>query len=393
MQLENQIIKGDCLDVLKRVEDQSVDLIYLDPPFFTQRRHSQKTRDNAKEYAFEDVWDDIHQYTSYLESRMRESRRVLKDSGSLFLHCDKKAVHHLRVMLDKVFGEENFRSEIIWTYRRWSNSKEGLLNAHQNILFYSKTAKFKFNKILTDYSPTTNLDQILQARERNGHNKSVYKRDVNGEVVLGKEKLGVPLSDVWDIPFLNPKAEERVGYPTQKPVILLEKIISLASHEGDVILDPFCGSGTTLVAALLLGRKYIGIDTSKEAVELTKKRLLNPIKTESHLLRRGKDAYINKDESIRTILFQMDANVVQRNKGIDGFLKQHYKGRPVAVYIQRPEQSFSDALSLLKKASDKKGVIRKVLVRTNVPSGIAVKIDSELQNEDIVIIDHPQHVM
>jgi site-specific DNA-methyltransferase (adenine-specific) len=381
MNIENQVIKGDCLDILKKIADQSVDLVYLDPPFYTQRKHTQKTRDNSMEYAFMDVWNNVGEYIAYLEPRIRESRRVLKNDGSLFLHCDKNASHHLRVMMDRVFGEDNFVNEIIWTYGRWSNSKNGLLNSHQNILFYSKMENFKFNKVLTAYSPTTNLDQILQARSRNVHNKSSYKRDNNGEVVLGKEKLGVPLSDVWDIPFLNPKARERVGYPTQKPIVLMERIISLASNEGDIILDPFCGSGSTLVAAMLLGRKYIGIDVSREAVKLTKSRLLNPIRTESRRLMEGKEAYVNKNELMIKILKDMDANVVQRNKGIDGFLKQYYRGKPVSVYIQRPNQPLSEALTLLRTASEKKGVIRKVLVRTNASDNCVVSED------ELVIID------
>jgi site-specific DNA-methyltransferase (adenine-specific) len=138
--------------------------------------------------------------------------------------------------MDKVFGRENFQSEIIWSYKRWSNAKKGLLNAHQVIFFYSKTKNFKFNTLYTDYSATTNLDQILQDRERDENGKSVYKKDENGNVVLGKEKKGVPLSDVWEIPYLNPKAKERTGYPTQKPVLLLNQILNIVTHEGDLVV-------------------------------------------------------------------------------------------------------------------------------------------------------------
>ncbi len=163
-------------------------------------------------------------------------------------------------LLDEVFGSENFRSEIIWHYRRWSNSQRGLLPAHQTILYYSKTDTYTFNEKLTEYSLATNVDQILQRRSRDDSNKSVYDRDENGNVVSNGPKRGVPLSDVWDIPFLNPKAKERTGYPTQKPLLLLERIISLATNEGDCVLDPFCGSGTTLVAAQSLNRTAMGVD-------------------------------------------------------------------------------------------------------------------------------------
>ncbi len=182
------VLLGDCLEQLKTLHDDTVDLIYLDPPFFTQRIHKQKTRDNTKEYSFEDNWDSIKDYTNYIKQRLIECKRVLKETGSIFLHCDKSASHYLRVVLDEVFGMENFQSEIIWAYKRWSNSKIGLLNNHQNIYFYSKTKDFKFNMLYTDYSVTTNVDQILQERIRNEDSKSVYKTDENGKAIIGKKK-------------------------------------------------------------------------------------------------------------------------------------------------------------------------------------------------------------
>ncbi len=252
------VLFGDCLTHLPTMGNESIQLIYLDPPFFTQKDHALRPRDNSTEYSFEDRWISLTQYLSFLKEVLTHCRRILKNSGSIFLHCDKSASHYLRLLLDEIFGDENFQSEIIWAYKRWSNSKKGLLNAHQTIFFYSKTPEFKFNTIYTDYSPTTNIDQILQARVRNEFGKAVYQRDENGEAISGREKRGVPLSDVWNIPFLNPKAKERIGYPTQKPILLLERIIEISTAKGDCVLDPFCGSGTTLVTAKLLERNYIG---------------------------------------------------------------------------------------------------------------------------------------
>lgn len=131
-----------------------------------------------------------------IEKCLIECKRVLKKLVIFFLHCDKSASHHLRILLDKIFFPENFTSEIIWSYKRWSNSKKGLLNSHQTIYFYSKTDNFKFNIIYTDYSPTTNIDQIWQLREKNSYGKSVYKKDKNGNIIIAQEKKGVPLSDV-----------------------------------------------------------------------------------------------------------------------------------------------------------------------------------------------------
>ena len=212
------------------------------------------------------------------------------------------------------------------------------------------------------YSPTTNIDQILQERERDSSGKAVYKRDENGNIVAAKEKKGVPISDVWEIPFLNPKAKERTGYPTQKPIELLDRIIKISTDEGDCVLDPFCGSGTTLVSAKLLGRDYIGIDINKDAIEISEKRLAEPYKTTSILLKVGENAYKTKSEDELSILRQFECEIVQRNKGIDAFLKKHYLGCPVAIRIQRKEEAFLDALSLLKSAADNKGCSYGILI-------------------------------
>ena len=246
-----QVHLGDCLPILQGLVSGTADLAYLDPPFFTQKVHRLSPRDRSKEFSFEDLWSTQKEYATFLFDRLREVHRVVSKDGSIFFHCDRNAVHLVRALLDEVFGAENFRSEIIWHYRRWSNSQRGLLPAHQTILYYTKTDTFIFNEMLTDYSPATNVDQILQRRSRDDSNKSVYDRDEDGNVISNGAKRGVPLSDVWDIPFLNPKAKERTGYPTQKPLLLLERIIALATHEGDCILDPFCGSGTALVARSL----------------------------------------------------------------------------------------------------------------------------------------------
>ncbi len=202
---------------MRELNGDLVDLIYLDPPFFSQKQ--QKLSDaGGNQYEFSDSWNSRDDYLEFIEIRLLEMRRILKDTGNLFLHCDASASHYLKIILDEVFGEENFRSEIIWTYKRWSNSQKGLLPNHQTIFYYTKSDNYKFNKLYGDYSATTNIDQILQQRERNSLGKAVYKRDEKGEPVPAKEKKGVPLPDVWEIPFLNPKAKERTGYPTQQPL-------------------------------------------------------------------------------------------------------------------------------------------------------------------------------
>ncbi len=348
----------DCLNVLNGMSNETIDMVYIDPPFFTQT--TQKLSDSkGKTYEFEDRWNSQNEYLQYIKIRLIELKRVLKNTGSLFLHCDTSASWSLKLLLDEIFGEENFRNEIIWCYKRWSNSQKRLLPNHQTIFFYSKTKKYKFNTIFGEYSPTTNIDQILQSRERvNG--KVRYKKDSEGHVIYGINKLGVPLSDVWEIPFLNPKAKERTGYPTQKPMELLDRIIKISTNEGDTVLDAFCGSGTTLVSAKLLGRKYIGIDKNKEAIKLSEKRLNTPVKTESILLKKGKSSYKTKTDKDIAILNQFDCNIVQRNKGMDAILKKLYDGQPVAIKIQR--EPFTESVKLLSEVSKKKNCKFSILI-------------------------------
>ena len=371
---------GDCMEVLRRFSTAQADLIYLDPPFFTQRKQKLSTRDRSTEFSFDDRWNSISGYASFLVERLGELHRVLKPTGSIFFHCDKTASHVARLILDDVFGMKHFQSEIIWSYRRWSNSARKLLPAHQTILFYSKEATFKFNVIRAGYSPTTNVDQILQRRSRDDSNKSVYARDAEGNVVYGGSKRGVPLSDVWDIPFLNPKARERTGYPTQKPLLLLERIIRLVTDEGDVVLDPFCGSGTTLVAAKLLARSAIGIDVSEEAVELTRRRLAAPVRTESQVFKKGADSYKTASSQALALLNGIAHTPVQRSNGIDAFLEETYRGVPIPVRVQRHGETVVEAaLALYKAAKTKKAQRMIVVAIEDTPSLLEAVIPEEVQ--------------
>lgn len=361
---ESKTLIGDCLSVLDTFPEGQFDLIYLDPPFFTQKEHALTTRDGSTTFAFRDLWTSHEEYARFLHERLLKLHLVLTPTGSLFLHCDSSAVHIARLVLDQVFGPARFQSEIIWTYKRWSNTAKGLLPAHQTILFYSKSADFKFHTFLTDYSPSTNIDQITQRRARDDRNKAVYARDEQGQVLSNGAKKGVPLSDVWDIPYLNPKAKERVGYPTQKPVLLLEQIINLCTDKGDWVLDPFCGSGTTLVASNLLERHAVGIDISPEAIALTRQRLEQPFKTESALLKKGREEYIRKDTDVLTYLQGLDYHIVQRNQGMDAILKQDIGGKPVFVRVQRPGEKLHEAATALCSTSKTKGEAHLVLIVT-----------------------------
>jgi site-specific DNA-methyltransferase (adenine-specific) len=366
---------GDCLEVLRAVPEESFDLAYIDPPFLTQKSHKLTTRSGDREFSFKDTWSSQTEYARFLLARLREIHRTLSPSGSIYFHCDRRATHIARALLEETFGSQNFRSEIIWHYRRWSNSQRGFLPSHQTLLYYTKTDDYVFNAQFSEYSPSTNVDQILQKRERSKSGKTVYARASDGRELSNGPKKGVPLGDVWDIPYLNPKAKERVGYPTQKPILLLERIIQISTNEEARVLDPFCGSGTTMVAAHLLGRDYFGIDCSADAVELTRSRLNSPHRTNSALLQKGRESYRTVDKEALSLIAGLDFVPVQRNKGIDAILREQFQGRPVLVRVQKENESVGEAATALARAGKKKHSLKMFLVvtcRSAVPDLIAV---------------------
>ena len=363
--MANEVRHGDCLEVVSALASESVDLVYIDPPFFSQKTHSLVTRDRTASFEFSDEWASRQEYIEFLRVRLMEFHRVLKATGSLFFHCDTNASHYIRLLMDEVFDETMFRSEIIWHYRRWSNSQRSPMPSHQTIFFYTKTDEYQYNQLFEDYSPSTNIDQILQRRQRDEHGKAAYERDENGKVVHDGHKKGVPIADVWDIPLLNPKARERVGYPTQKPILLLERIISLVTSPEDFVLDPFAGSGTTIVAAELLGRNSLGIDISPQAVHLANQRLIEPVKTSSELLRKGRNSYIQSDEDALLFLHGLPIVAVQRNRGIDAILKTEPGENPILIRVQRRGETVSDAAELLHAAGKSKQPATLVLVVTD----------------------------
>ncbi len=387
MQPEIDVHQGDCLSILRSLDPESMNLVYIDPPFFTQKVHKLRTRDRNREFSFNDLWTSHTEYADFLHQRLQQIYRVLSETGSLFLHCDHNATHIARTLLDEVMGPCAFRSEIIWHYRRWSNSSRSLLPAHQTIYYYTKSDReYTFNTIWRDYSPSTNVDQILQRRVRDGHNKVVYQRDESGNVVPNGGKKGVQLSDVWDIPYLNPKARERTGYPTQKPLLLLERIVQLTTNEGDWVLDPFCGSGTALVAAKLLGRNALGIDISADAVEITRCRLQTLIKSESRLMHQGRDTYRNANENVLALLQGLDYVPVHRNSGIDAILKEDLHGTPVLIRVQREGETILEASYKLYRASKDKNALVMFLVAIHQQDYLPMGDDVP---PGVVVIDTP----
>lgn len=258
-------------------------------------------------------------YLGWLRTVLEPTIETLRDDGSLFVHCDWRASHHIRVLLDELMGAGNFRNEIIWNYRRWTGARTNLQRLHQTIFYYAKSSSHQPVIPLVEYSPTTNIEQIWQARTRDERNVTVYD-EVDGQPRNNGSKKGVPLGDVWEIPYLNPKAKERVGYPTQKPLVLLERIIELASEPGDLVLDPCCGSGTTVIAAHLLERNAIGIDKSLNAIQIANHRLEDPIRSPSRLLSDGESFDQEATPAHQGALDLLGAHRVRRHSQLHGYL-------------------------------------------------------------------------
>jgi DNA modification methylase len=237
------------------------DLVYLDPPFRTQRDFG----------AFDDRWDSLDRYLSVMGIVLDMLRWRLKSTGSLWLHCDQHASHHLKVLLDGTFGTGCFRNEVIWRYRRWPSKARQLQRMHDTLFWYSREPTgYTFHELFEPLAPST-LSTFGKRRQQadfsSGHRKPSTMDD---------DSPGAALSDVWDIPIVAPSSHERTGWPTQKPERLLERILLVSTNPGDLVLDPMCGSGTTLAVADRLGRRAIGLDESAEAVKIATERLGRP---------------------------------------------------------------------------------------------------------------------
>lgn len=305
----NQLYYGDNIEVLRKyIKDESVDLCYIDPPFNSKRNYNQiynniGKEDRAQSQAFVDTWtwdDDaiegfdeiitnqnarftkqtiqlifglekvlgkgsLFAYLIHITLRAVEIQRVLKVTGSFYLHCDPTASHYLKIVLDSIFCTKggDFKNEIIWHYRRWTGKASKFQELHDVIFFYTKSDEHTFN---VQYTPYT---------EKSLHRKKNYHTRVKGDdvYVTSINENGVRENDVWQIQLLNSQSKERLGYPTQKPEALLERIIKASSNQGDLVLDAYCGCGTTVAVANRLNRKWVGIDVTYQSISLILKRI------------------------------------------------------------------------------------------------------------------------
>ncbi len=312
----NTLFWGENINVLSYLLnffERKIDLIYIDPPFFTGDDFYINISKNGQNYhsvAYSDHWDkDFDSYLQMLYERIIIFKKLLSKKGLLFIHLDWHAVHYIKLILDEVFGKNRFVNNIIWYYyNKYSAGKKNLPRAHDDILVYSKSNAYILNEI-----------RIQRDKPR----KQLRRKMVNGVLKNVKDKEGhvvyrivsdKKIDDVWKIPCLQPASKEWTGFPNQKHQKLLEMIIKLGSNKNDLIADFFCGSGTTLVIAEKLNRRWIGCDISEYAIYLTRKRILNFHKK-------------NTEKGISYYPFQIKAILDEQKKEIlnSGFFNEDFE--------------------------------------------------------------------
>lgn len=248
------LAQGDNLELLTALPAEVADLVATDPPFGTGRRRTLGA-------SYEDSWKSVDAYLAFLRPRLEAIHRILKPTGSLLLHLDYRAIFDVKPVLDQLFGRTHFINEIIWHYTGGGRAKRHFSRKHDTLLWYAKGERWTFNidAVRVPYKATSGYGRA-GITSRSGKKYQPHPD-------------GTPVDDVWEIPIINPLAAERCDYPTQKPERLLERIILAMSNPGDLVVDPFCGSGTAAVVAERTGRRWIACDRSPKAIAITAERL------------------------------------------------------------------------------------------------------------------------
>ncbi|MFH1538655.1 MAG: DNA methyltransferase [bacterium] len=437
-EIPNKLICGDNLEELKKIPPESVDLIYIDPPFFSNKQYEVVWGDEAEVRSFEDRWEGgVEHYIGWLRPRVEAMYETLKPTGSFYLHCDWHANAHIRIMLDDVFGAKNFQNEIIWQRTSARSDSKRINHIHDMIFLYIMGENPIWNKQYTSYSPEYTkrfyrhvdsetgrrfrVSDLTAAGTRQGEsgqqwrginptgvgrhwavpqmaftaiglekaNKTVQEMldilDARGFIFWPKKKNGVPgfkryldempgtpLQSIWsDIPPIGAQAAERMGYPTQKPETLLERIIKSSSNEGDVVSDAFCGCGTACVVAARLKRKWIGIDISPTAIKLIEKRLAAVnVEKDRDYVSIGSPNTIAELKALKPFEFQnwvvdeMSAKHSKRkvgDMGIDGYMDKDLFREAAGIQVKQSESIGRNVVdnfqAALNRAKYKKGYI------------------------------------
>ena len=315
----------DNLEILQGINSNCIDLIYLDPPFNKTKVFSAPIGSSAEGASFSDIFreedvkdewlltiqedhENIHSflnrikhaegrmsynfcYLSYMAIRLIEIHRILKETGSMYLHCDPTMSHYLKILLDCIFGEKSFRNEIVWCYSSPVRNSKGFTRKHDTIFFYAKSQNTPFN-----------IQRISHKSGIHGRGGLGFRHlSTQASDLQQLESKGKQLEDWWvDVSPVGRIVQEVIGYPTQKPLALLKRIIKASSQEGDIVLDPFCGCATTCVAAELLDRKWMGIDVSHKTYELVQKRLRKEAEEKRDLFDPDKDVHYSTSPPKRT---------------------------------------------------------------------------------------------
>ena len=430
MKKNNQLTKNllICGENLKALDDLrkkgiKVDLIYLDPPFFSHKHYEVVWGDEAEVRSFKDRWSGgINVYIEWMRERVVKMYDVLKDTGSFYLHCDWHASHYLKLMLDKVFGYHNFRNEIIWKRSQTRSSISKIFRrAHDVLLFYTKGNDYIYNIQYRELSEASK--KLYSKKDEQGYYQSVpilvsgrrkgetgkswrgidpntrgkegmhwvtmpdklEKYDKEGLIVWPskeggtprlkyylKDTKGVPCNDLWDdIPLISSSSAESMGFPTQKPEALLERITMTSSNKNDLMLDPFCGCGTAMAVAQRLGRKWIGMDISPTAISLIEKRLakLGAVKGKDFDT-IGMPTTISELRSLEPREFQNWAINEMKAKhskkfisdmGIDGYYDKTIFTDPAGIQVKQSEKIGRNVVdnfeTALRRAEYEKGFI------------------------------------
>ncbi|MEM3265435.1 MAG: site-specific DNA-methyltransferase [Candidatus Micrarchaeaceae archaeon] len=346
---KNRLFWGDNLHIMRLLPSESIDLIYIDPPFFSGRNYNVVFGDQNEVMTFKDIWDGgIHTYLVWLNARLVEMKRLLKSNGSIYVHLDWHALHYVKVELDKIFGYKNFRNEIIWFYPDSpGRSDRDFPSKHDTILRYVKNKyKWTFN------DKDIRIPILKESKER-------YKtpRVLGGREYIGGKsaEIGKIPEDVWRIPVVKQNSEQALGYPTQKPEGLLERIIKASSNEGDIVADFFCGGGTTPAVAQRLGRRWIASDISRIAVEITKGRILKLLKSET-----GRQISLGKIPNIEVWswgFYDVDKLKESSNDEFKEFVVRAFGGRPIIG--EKTISGVKNGLPILVGSNDPKKPITK----------------------------------
>ena len=370
----NRLVWGDCLHVMRQLPSESIDLIYIDPPFFSNRTYNVIWGDDNEERSFSDIWEGgLDGYLVWLNARLYEMKRLLKPTGSIYVHCDWHASHYIKIEMDKIFGYKFFQNEIVWRYRRWPSKQRRFQKMHDTILLYNKIEDelATFIQLYEGLAPSTTK---TWGTKRQVADFSTGRRKPSQ---TEEESLGAPMSDTWEIGIIAPIAKERIGYPTQKPESLLERIIKASSNEGDVVADFFNGGGTTAAVAQRLGRRFVGCDQSRVAIAVTAERLKQQAMTRGledaplpdftveqwGIYEAERLAQTPPDEFRRFVLACYDARIPSSDDGIHG-----YKGSRarVPVWVGAPSltapvtvddvNAFAQAIARLPRYAGEEGL-------------------------------------